>query len=229
MPGRSQKSRRRLSFGCAGQRCLATSVTITVGEAGPVFRELIGDAAATRKVGYGLDPDVEMGPVITAESKQRIESLVGKGASEGAKVLVDGRDASIPSYERGYFVRPTVLDNVNPRSEIAGTEIFGPVLSLMHAQTIDEAIEFVNATSYGNMACLFTSSGAAARKFRYEARAGNIGINIGVAAPLAFFPFSGWKDSFFGDMHAQGRDAIEFYTEKKVVIERWPREWSRKF
>ncbi len=217
------------SFGCAGQRCLATSVTITVGEAGPVFRELIGDAAATRKVGYGLDPDVEMGPVITAESKQRIESLVGKGASEGAKVLVDGRDASIPSYERGYFVRPTVLDNVNPRSEIAGTEIFGPVLSLMHAQTIDEAIEFVNATSYGNMACLFTSSGAAARKFRYEARAGNIGINIGVAAPLAFFPFSGWKDSFFGDMHAQGRDAIEFYTEKKVVIERWPREWSRKF
>ena len=170
-----------------------------------------------------------MGPVITAESKQRIESLVGKGASEGAKVLVDGRDASIPSYERGYFVRPTVLDNVNPRSEIAGTEIFGPVLSLMHAQTIDEAIEFVNATSYGNMACLFTSSGAAARKFRYEARAGNIGINIGVAAPLAFFPFSGWKDSFFGDMHAQGRDAIEFYTEKKVVIERWPREWSRKF
>src|SRR6266516_2076633 len=217
------------SFGCAGQRCLATSVTITVGEAGPVFRELIGDAAATRKVGYGLDPDVEMGPVITAESKQRIESLIGKGASEGAKVLVDGRDASIPSYERGYFVRPTVLDNVNPRSEVAGTEIFGPVLSLMHAQTIDEAIEFVNATSYGNMACLFTSSGAAARKFRYEAQAGNLGINIGVAAPMAFFPFSGWKESFFGDLHAQGRDAIEFYTDKKVVVERWPREWSRTF
>jgi malonate-semialdehyde dehydrogenase (acetylating)/methylmalonate-semialdehyde dehydrogenase len=217
------------SFGCAGQRCLATSVTITVGEAGPFFREHITDVAARRKVGYGIEPEVEMGPVITAESKQRIESLIGKGVDEGARVLVDGRNSLIPGYERGFFVRPTVLDDVNPRSELAGIEIFGPVLSLMHAQTIDEAIELVNATSYGNMACLFTSSGAAARKFRYEARAGNIGINIGVAAPMAFFPFSGWKESFFGDMHAQGRDAIEFYTEKKVVVERWPREWSRKF
>jgi malonate-semialdehyde dehydrogenase (acetylating) / methylmalonate-semialdehyde dehydrogenase len=217
------------SFGCAGQRCLATSVTITVGEAGPAFREQIADVASGRKVGYGLDPEVEMGPVITVESKQRIESLIGKGVNEGAKVLVDGRNSSIPGYERGFFVRPTVLDNVDARSELAGIEIFGPVLSLMHAQTIDEAIELVNAASYGNMACVFTNSGAAARKFRYEARAGNIGINIGVAAPMAFFPFSGWKDSFFGDMHAQGRDAIEFYTEKKVVVERWPREWSRKF
>jgi malonate-semialdehyde dehydrogenase (acetylating)/methylmalonate-semialdehyde dehydrogenase len=217
------------SFGCAGQRCLATSVAITVGEAGSVFREQIASTAATRKVGYGLDSAIEMGPVITAESKQRIESLIGRGVSEGAKVLVDGRDASIPGYERGFFVRPTVLDNVDPRGELAHTEIFGPVLSLTHVQTIDEAIEVVNASSFGNMACLFTSSGAAARKFRYEARAGNIGINIGVAAPMAFFPFSGWKDSFFGDMHAQGRDAIEFYTEKKVVVERWPREWSRKF
>ncbi len=217
------------SFGCAGQRCLATSVTITVGEASGDFRERITHAAQTRKVGYGLEPEIEMGPVITAESKQRIEALIGKGVDEGAKVLVDGRNPSIASYERGNFVRPTVLDNVNPRSELAGIEIFGPVLSLMHAQTIDEAIEYVNATSYGNMACLFTSSGAAARKFRYEAQAGNIGINIGVAAPIAFFPFSGWKESFFGDMHAQGRDAIEFYTEKKVVVERWPKEWSRKF
>ena len=217
------------SFGCAGQRCLATSVAITVGEAGAPFRERISDVAATRKVGYGLDPEVEMGPVITAESKQRIESLIGKGVSEGAEVLVDGRGASIPGYEHGYFVRPTILDNVDPRSDIAAIEIFGPVLSLEHVQTIDEAIDLVNGISYGNMACLFTSSGAAARKFRYEARAGNIGINIGVAAPMAFFPFSGWKDSFFGDMHAQGRDAIEFYTEKKVVVERWPREWSRKF
>ncbi len=217
------------SFGCAGQRCLATSVTITVGEAGREFRDRIAHVAESRKVGYGVDPDVEMGPVITAESKQRIESLIGKGANEGASVLVDGRNPSIPGYEHGYFVRPTVLDNVSPRSELSGTEIFGPVLSLMHAQTIDEAIDFVNATSYGNMACLFTTSGTAARKFRYEAQAGNIGINIGVAAPIAFFPFSGWKESFFGDMHAQSRDAIEFYTEKKVVIERWPREWSRKF
>ena len=217
------------SFGCAGQRCLATSLAITVGEAGNVFREQIREMAASGKVGYGLDPAIEMGPVITPESKQRIESLIGKGMSEGAEVLVDGRSASISGYERGYFVRPTVLDNVDPRSEIAGTEIFGPVLGLVHVQTVDEAIEVVNNSSYGNMACLFTSSGAAARKFRHEALAGNIGINIGVAAPMAFFPFSGWKDSFFGDMHAQGRDAIEFYTQKKVVVERWPREWSRKF
>jgi malonate-semialdehyde dehydrogenase (acetylating)/methylmalonate-semialdehyde dehydrogenase len=217
------------SFGCAGQRCLATSVAITVGEARSPFTEQIAHVATARKVGYGLDAGIEMGPVITPESRQRIESLIGKGVSEGAKVLVDGRGASIPGYERGYFVRPTILDDVDPRGETARTEIFGPVLSLMHAQTIDEAIELVNATSYGNMACLFTSSGAAARKFRYEAQAGNIGINIGVAAPMAFFPFSGWKESFFGDMHAQGRDAVEFYTQKKVVVERWPREWSRKF
>src|SRR5258708_2857802 len=209
--------------GCAGDRCLAPSVSTRVGEGGREFRDRITHIAETRKVGYGIEPEVEMGPVITAESKQRIESLIGKGVNEGARVLVDGRNASIPGYERGYFVRPTVLDNITPRSELARTEIFGPVLSLMHAQTIDEAIEYVNATSYGNMACLFTTSGAAARKFRYEAQAGNIGINIGVAAPMAFFPFSGWKESFFGDMHAQGRDAIEFYTEKKVVVERMPR------
>lgn len=217
------------SFGCAGQRCLATAVAITVGEARSTFTERIAHSAATRKVGYGLDPEVEMGPVITAASKQRVESLIEKGVSEGAEVLVDGRGAAIPGYERGYFVRPTILDEVDPRGEIARTEIFGPVLSLMHAQTIDEAIALVNAAPYGNMACLFTSSGAAARKFRYEAQAGNIGINVGVAAPMAFFPFSGWKESFFGDMHAQGRDAVEFYTQKKVVVERWPREWSRKF
>jgi malonate-semialdehyde dehydrogenase (acetylating)/methylmalonate-semialdehyde dehydrogenase len=217
------------SFGCAGQRCLASSVAITVGEARSSFREHIAHAAETRRVGYGLDPQVEMGPVISAESKQRIESLVDKGVSEGAKVLVEGRGAKIPGYERGYFIRPTVLEDVNPHGEIARTEIFGPVLSLMHAQTIDEAIALVNEASYGNMACLFTGSGAAARKFRYEVQAGNIGINVGVAAPMAFFPFSGWKDSFFGDMHAQGRDAVEFYTQQKVVVERWPREWSRTF
>lgn len=217
------------SFGCAGQRCLATSVAVTVGDARATFKERIAQAAASRKVGYGLDSEVEMGPVITRESQQRIEALIERGVGEGAEVVVDGRGAAVAGYDRGYFVRPTVLDGLSPQGELGRTEIFGPVLSLMHAQTIDEAIEIVNNSAYGNMACLFTSSGAAARKFRYEARAGNIGINVGVAAPMAFFPFTGWKDSFFGDMHAQGRDAIEFYTEKKVVVERWPREWSRKF
>ncbi len=124
---------------------------------------------------------------------------------------------------------PTILTGVNPAGEIAGTEIFGPVLTLMHVKDVDEAIELVNRSKFGNQACLFTRSAAAARKFRYEAEVGNIGINLGVAAPMAFFPFSGWKDSFFGDLHGQGRDAVEFYTEKKVVVERWPAEWSRTF
>jgi malonate-semialdehyde dehydrogenase (acetylating)/methylmalonate-semialdehyde dehydrogenase len=217
------------SFGCAGQRCLASSLAITVGDARDMFRESIAEAASSRKVGYGGDAGVEMGPVITAESKQRIEGLIAQGIAGGAEALVDGRDTRVPGYEDGYFVRPTILDNVAPGSEIARTEIFGPVLSLMHVSTIDDAIALVNAGTYGNMACLFTSSGAAARKFRYEARVGNIGINVGVAAPMAYFPFSGWKESFFGDLHAQGRHGVEFYTETKVVVERWPKEWSRKF
>lgn len=217
------------AFGCAGQRCLAASVAVTVGEAKNEFVEMIADAASTRKVGFGLDEGVQMGPVITRESQQRIQGLIGKGAQEGANVLVDGRDQTVNGYEDGYWVFPTVLDGVNPEGEIARTEIFGPVLSLMHAQTLDEAIELVNNRNYGNMACIFTSNGAAARQFRYSADAGNIGVNIGVAAPMAYFPFSGWNDSFFGDLHAQAHHGIEFYTQTKVVIERWPREWSRKF
>lgn len=217
------------AFGCAGQRCLAASLAITVGDARRTFTEAIADAASSRRVGYGLDEGVQMGPVITAESKARIEGLIELGQREGAGLLVDGRDKKVGDYEDGYFVFPTVFQNVDPRGQIASTEIFGPVLSLMHAETIDDAIALVNGGSYGNMACLFTSSGAAARKFRYEANAGNIGINVGVAAPMAFFPFSGWKSSFFGDLHAQGRHGVDFYTETKVVVERWPREWSRKF
>jgi len=217
------------AFGCAGQRCLAVSFAVTVGSARSTFTESICDAAATRVVGYGLDAGVQMGPVINAASKARVESLIGLGVKEGATVPVDGRGVSIKGYEGGSFVRPTILADVPRGSEIAKTEIFGPVLSLMHVETVDEAIELVNSGQYGNQASLFTSSGSAARKFRYEADAGNIGINIGVAAPMAFFPFSGWKDSFFGDMHGQSMDAVEFFTQKKVVIERWPKEWSRKF
>jgi malonate-semialdehyde dehydrogenase (acetylating) / methylmalonate-semialdehyde dehydrogenase len=217
------------AFGCAGQRCLAVSLAVTVGEARNSFNEMICDVASSRVVGNGLDADVQMGPVISQASKENIERLISMGTTEGATALVDGRGTSIKGYEDGHFVRPTVLSEVQPNSEIWKTEIFGPVLSLMHVNTIEEAIKLANSHVYGNQASLFTSSGAAARKFRYEVDAGNIGINIGVAAPMAFFPFSGWKDSFFGDMHGQGMDAVEFFTQKKVVIERWPKEWSRKF
>ncbi|MEL6221788.1 MAG: CoA-acylating methylmalonate-semialdehyde dehydrogenase [Cyanobacteria bacterium J06627_8] len=217
------------AFGCAGQRCLAASVAITVGNATRPFTEAIAQAAESRVVGYGLEDGVQMGTVISSQSKTRIEGLIQQGTDQGASVVVDGRHPTISGYEKGHFVRPTVLQNVNPHGDLAKTEIFGPVLSLMHFDTIEEAIAAVNRGNYGNMACLFTSSGAAARKFRYEAEAGNIGINIGVAAPMAFFPFSGWKESFFGDLHGQGRHAVEFFTQTKVVIERWPQEWSRQF
>ncbi|HEX3319862.1 MAG TPA: CoA-acylating methylmalonate-semialdehyde dehydrogenase [Terriglobales bacterium] len=217
------------AFGCAGQRCLAVSVAVTVGEAQKTFRDSIADAASKLRVGNGLEDGVQMGPVITFQSKNRIEQLIGTGQEQGAKVLLDGRQARIQKHETGNFVKPTVLDGLPASSDLVDTEIFGPVLSLVHAESIDEALAFLSRSAYGNQASLFTSSGSAARRFRYEAPAGNIGINIGVAAPMAYFPFSGWKDSFFGIMHAQGSDAIEFYTEKKIVVERWAKEHSRKF
>ncbi|HPT28159.1 MAG TPA: CoA-acylating methylmalonate-semialdehyde dehydrogenase [Bryobacteraceae bacterium] len=217
------------AFGCAGQRCLAASVAITVGDARKPLTDHMVSIAENRKVGYGLDSGIEMGPVISAESKSRIESLIAKGAEEGANVLVDGRGRKVSGYEDGYFVFPTILDAVAPASEIAKTEIFGPVLSLMHAETIGDAIDLVNRRAYGNMACIFTTDGANARRFRYEVQAGNVGINVGVAAPMAYFPFSGWGDSFFGDLHAQASHGVEFYTQTKVVVERWPRDWSRRF
>jgi malonate-semialdehyde dehydrogenase (acetylating)/methylmalonate-semialdehyde dehydrogenase len=217
------------AFGCAGQRCLAVSWAITVGEARNNFTEMICDAAQSRVVGYGLEAGVQMGPVINHASCHRIEDLIGLGAKEGATVCVDGRNTIIKNFERGAFVRPTILADVKPGSEITGVEIFGPVLSLMHVNSVEDALALVNGGQYGNQASIFTSSGAAARRFRYEAKAGNIGINIGVAAPMAFYPFSGWKGSFFGDLHGQGMDAVEFFTQKKVVVERWPKEWSREF
>ena len=217
------------AFGCAGQRCLASSVVITVADASDAFTSQITEAAANRTIGYGLEAGVEMGPVISADSRQRIQGLIAQGVADGARPIVDGRTASVSGYERGHFLRPTVLADVDPASELARTEVFGPVLSVMRAASVDDAIGMINRSPYGNMSCLFTSSGAAARKFRYEVRTGNVGINVGVAAPMAYFPFSGWKDSFFGDLHAQGRDAIDFFTEKKVVVERWPETWSRKF
>jgi malonate-semialdehyde dehydrogenase (acetylating)/methylmalonate-semialdehyde dehydrogenase len=217
------------AFGSAGQRCLAASMAITIGGARKPFIEAIGAIASKLVVGFGLEDGVQMGPVITPERKARIEGIIDRAPKEGARVLIDGRDVHVPKYSKGNFLRPTILENVVAESEVATTEIFGPVLGLMHAETLEEAIEIVNQRKFGNMASIFTSNGSAARKFRYEVDAGNVGVNIGVAAPMAFFPFSGWNDSFFGDLHGQGMDAVDFFTQKKIVVERWPKEWSRKF
>jgi malonate-semialdehyde dehydrogenase (acetylating)/methylmalonate-semialdehyde dehydrogenase len=217
------------AFGCAGQRCLASSVAITVADASETFSRRIAEAAESRRVGCGFDPAAEMGPVISTESRKRIENLIAQGVQAGAKALTDGRSIKVPGYESGNFLRPTVITGVDAGCDLARTEVFGPVLSIVHANSLEEAIEMINRSAYGNMACLFTGSGSAARQFRHETNVGNVGINLGVAAPMAYFPFTGWKDSFFGDLHAQGRDAIDFYTEKKVVVERWPSNWSRKF
>jgi malonate-semialdehyde dehydrogenase (acetylating)/methylmalonate-semialdehyde dehydrogenase len=216
------------AFGCAGQRCLAVSVALTVGDARESFTSRITEAAGSIHVGNGLQEDVQMGPVITPESKARIEGFIAKGADDGATVLLDGRSNAI-ARGKGNFLKPTLLENVPAASVVSQSEIFGPVLSLNHVKTLEEGIEFLSRSPYGNQASIFTTSGAAARRFRYEAPVGNVGINIGVAAPMAYFPFSGWKDSFLGVLHGQGRDAVQFYTQEKVVIERWPKEWSRKF
>ncbi len=214
------------AFGCAGQRCLAVSVTVAVGEARDWFRDSIASAAAALKVGNGLDPAIQMGPVITRASRDRVQGLIGQGTDHGARAIVDGRGLQSGG---GSFVGPTVLDGLPATSSLMETEIFGPVLSVVHAGSVEEAIAMIERSAFGNASSIFTSSGAAARKFRNTVSTGNVGINIGVPAPMAYFPFSGWKGSFFGVMHAQGRDAIEFFTDKKVIVERWPREWSRKF
>lgn len=216
-------------YGCTGQRCLAASNIIVIGDQNSVIRDALYESAKNKTTGFGLDEGIEMGPLITPESKERVEGLIAKGMAEGANLLLDGRNARISGYESGNFIKPCILENVPINGEIVKTEIFGPVMSLLHMDSIEKAIDFVNHNNFGNMACLFTSSGLTARTFRNMANAGNIGINIGVAAPMAQFPFSGWNDSFFGDLHGQGRHAIEFFTQTKVIIERWPKEWSRKF
>ncbi len=217
------------AFGCAGQRCLAASLVILVGEAKNTFTQKLLDTAKTKKCGYGMDPNADIGPVINIQSRIKIKQLINQGLEEGSSLLLDGRMITIKGFENGHFIGPTIFGAIKERGVIHTTEIFGPVLGLMYVDSLDEAIDKVNQSSYGNAACIFTKSGAAARKFRHETLAGNIGVNIGVAAPMAFFPFSGWKNSFFGDLHAQSHHAIEFYTQTKVVIERWHNEWTRKF
>ncbi len=207
-------------YGTAGQRCLAGSAIVALGDAHGPLRKKFGEGASKLKVGYGLDETVQMGPVVSKASQDRILGFIEKGEEEGAKVALDGRSVKVPDYP-GYFVGPTMLDDVTRDMAVAREEIFGPVVSLLEAEDLDDAIEMINRSPYGNAASVYTSSGKAAREFRYRVRAGNIGINLGIAAPMAYFPFSGMKNSFFGDLHPQGRDAIRFFVESKVVITRW--------
>ncbi len=208
-------------YGAAGQRCLANSLVLPVGAAHHDARERVAEAAGRLRVGDGLEPGVELGPVVSATARDRIFGAITAAVDEGAEAVLDGRQVRVPERPRGYFVGPTLLDNVRPGTRAYREEIFGPVVGMSPVESLDEAIAQINAAEYGNAASIFTESGAAARKFRYEVETGNIGINVGVAAPVAYFPFSGAKRSFFGTLHPQGRDAVRFYTESKVVITRW--------
>ena len=206
------------AFGAAGQRCMAGSVVVTVGEAHERLLPALKEAAEAVRVGDGLDEQSELGPVVSEAARERILGAVERGVNEGADLVVDGRE---PGLSEGCFIGATILDGVTPDMELAREEIFGPVLSLIHVETLDEAIEAVNKSRFGNGVSIFTESGAAVRRFRHDVEAGMVGVNIGVAAPVAFFPFSGWKDSFLGDLHAHGTDAVEFYTRKKTVTSRY--------
>ncbi|HWI73849.1 MAG TPA: aldehyde dehydrogenase family protein [Baekduia sp.] len=207
------------AFGAAGQRCMAGSVVVTVGDAHE--RLLPALAAATRalSVGDGADEATDVGPVISCAARDRIAARIGDAVDAGATAVVDGRGAI--TGDGGAFVGPTILDDVTPDMEIAREEVFGPVLTVVRAASLDEAIAIVNASRFGNGTSIFTESGAAVRRYQHDVQAGMIGVNIGVAAPVAFFPFSGWKDSFLGDLHAHGPDAVEFFTRKKTVTSRW--------
>jgi malonate-semialdehyde dehydrogenase (acetylating)/methylmalonate-semialdehyde dehydrogenase len=207
------------AFGSAGQRCLAGSLAVTVDDRNERMLSAIAEGARALRVGNGLESGIEVGPVISEQARDRILGSIQKGVDEGARLVVDGRGAAESA--RGYFVGPTIFADLNQSMSIAQTEIFGPVLGVIAVNTLEEALAAIDRIPYGNAASIFTSSGKAAREFRYRAVVGNVGVNVGVAAPVAYFPFSGWKDSFFGTLHGQGRDAIDFFTDRKVVITRW--------
>jgi malonate-semialdehyde dehydrogenase (acetylating) / methylmalonate-semialdehyde dehydrogenase len=207
------------AFGAAGQRCMAGSVVVTVGDAHEQLLSPLMQATRALHVGDGLDDATDVGPVVSRAARDRIRSWIERGVSDGAKLVVDGRQAEgVPG---GSYVGPTILDGVTAEMDIAREEVFGPVLSVISAPTLDRAIEIVNSSRFGNGSSIFTESGASVRRFRHEVQTGMIGVNVGVAAPVAFFPFSGWKDSFLGDLHAHGPDAVEFYTRKKTVTSRY--------
>jgi malonate-semialdehyde dehydrogenase (acetylating)/methylmalonate-semialdehyde dehydrogenase len=207
------------AFGNTGQRCLAGSVVIPVGEAAEWFVPAVVEAARRITIAPGDAPGSGMGPLVDEASRERVLGYIAAGAEEGAEVILDGRDAAVP--ERGCFVGPTIIDKVRPGMKVAEDEIFGPVLSVVREDTLDAALATMNRSPYGNMAVIFTSSGYHARRFQTNAGAGMLGVNVGVPAPMAVFPFSGWKDSFFGTLHANGEDAVRFFTEYRVTVSRW--------
>ncbi len=208
-------------FGCTGQRCLSGAVLLTVGDVYEPLVERILAAAKELVVGYGLEEGVQMGPMASKAGLERVLHYIEVGIEEGATLLLDGRGLKIDEYPNGYFIGPTIFTDVTPDMTIAKEEIFGPVMSIIRVDSLEEAINVVNSSKYGNASSIFTSSGKAAREYQYKVFAGNIGINVGIAAPIAAFPFSGMKDSFLGDLHGQGKDAVMFFTENKVVISRW--------
>ncbi len=209
------------AYDCTGQRCLALAGILCVGDTYKKVKPLLQAGIARRKIGNGLDEGVAMGPIISPEARARVEKYVESGLREGAKLLVDGRGTKVRGYPDGYWVGHYVFEDVTPEMTIAREEIFGPVLSMIPVKSFDDALDIIHASPYGNAANIYTGSGYWARRFKYEARCGNLGINIGVPAPMAMFHFAGTKQSFFGDLHAQGRDAFKFFTDETIVIERW--------
>ncbi|HEY6749638.1 MAG TPA: CoA-acylating methylmalonate-semialdehyde dehydrogenase [Mycobacteriales bacterium] len=211
------------AFGSAGERCMAVSATVAVGSVGDALVDIVSEKARKVTVGAGRDAGSEMGPVITAAARDRIVGLIGSGQRQGASVPVDGRDLVVPGHEDGFFVGPTVLDAVTPEMEVYREEVFGPVLSVLRADSTDAAIELVNANPYGNGTAVFTNSGEAARRFVRGVHVGMVGVNVPIPVPMAYYSFGGWKDSLFGDKHVHGPEGISFYTRAKVVTARWPR------
>jgi malonate-semialdehyde dehydrogenase (acetylating) / methylmalonate-semialdehyde dehydrogenase len=210
------------AFGCAGQRCMAGSTAITVGKAADLFLPEMADAARAIRVGpTDRTPAGQLGAVISPEHRNRIEQLIAGGVQEGADAIVDGRTVKVADFPNGFYLGPTILDQVRPEMKVHQDEVFGPVLNVIRAEDLAQALEIANTCSFGNGCCIYTRSGQVAREFKHRVKAGMVGINVGIPAPMAYFPFSGWDYSFFGDLHIQGREAIQFYTRAKVTTTRW--------
>jgi malonate-semialdehyde dehydrogenase (acetylating)/methylmalonate-semialdehyde dehydrogenase len=210
------------AFGSAGERCMAISAAVAVGGSGDALVEIVKRKANEVRVGYGRDETSEMGPVVTPEARERILGLIDSGEKQGARITVDGRSLVVPGFESGFFVGPTVVDEVTPKMDVYNEEIFGPVLSVLRVDAVDEAIALINSNPYGNGTAIFTSSGEAARRFQRGVKVGMIGINVPIPVPMAYYSFGGWKDSLFGDKHVHGPEGVSFYTRAKVVTSRWP-------